>query len=76
MPASQVVAILLLILGWERLLLALVVAVFAGAIFGVAQLALRSENRVKFGPFLALGAVVALLWGASLIGSYRAMLGL
>ncbi|AKH17412.1 peptidase A24 [Deinococcus soli (ex Cha et al. 2016)] len=63
-------------LGWERLLLALVVAVFAGAIFGVVQLATRSENRVKFGPFLALGAVVALLWGGALIGGYREMLGL
>ena len=43
---------------------------------GVAQLAMKRENRVKFGPFLALGAVVALLWGHSWIASYRQMLGL
>ncbi|ANE44563.1 prepilin peptidase [Deinococcus puniceus] len=63
-------------LGWERLLVAVVVAVFAGALFGVVQLALKSENRVKFGPYLALGAVVALIWGAAIVESYRGMLGL
>ncbi|MBZ9752027.1 prepilin peptidase [Deinococcus sp. HMF7604] len=63
-------------LGWERLLVALVVAVFAGALLGLVQMATRRENRVKFGPYLALGAVVALLWGGSLVASYRAMLGL
>ena len=63
-------------LGWERLLVALVVAVFAGAILGLLQLAMKRENRVKFGPYLAVGAVVALLWGGNWIESYRAMLGL
>ncbi|UQN07734.1 A24 family peptidase [Deinococcus sp. QL22] len=63
-------------LGWERLLVAVVVAVFAGALFGIVQLALKSENRVKFGPYLALGAVVALIWGAAIVESYRGMLGL
>lgn len=63
-------------LGWERLLLTLGVAVFAGALIGAVQLALKSENRIKFGPFLALGAVVALLWGEPLIRSSRALMGL
>ncbi|GGL67284.1 prepilin peptidase [Deinococcus aerolatus] len=63
-------------LGWERLLVALVVAVFAGAIIGVVGMALRRENRVKFGPFLAFGALVALVWGAGIVQGYRQMLGL
>ncbi|MFC4426270.1 prepilin peptidase [Deinococcus navajonensis] len=63
-------------LGWERLLVALVVAVFAGALLGVVQLALKSENRVKFGPYLAAGAFVALIWGDEIIRSYRQLLGL
>ncbi len=63
-------------LGWERLLVALVVAVFAGAVIGVVGLALRRENRVKFGPFLAFGALVALVWGAGIVQGYRQMLGL
>nr|WP_221269941.1 A24 family peptidase [Deinococcus budaensis] len=63
-------------LGWERLLVAVVVAVFAGALLGLGQLALRRENRVKFGPYLALGAVVALIWGGQIVASYRGLLGL
>lgn len=63
-------------LGWERLLVAVVVAVFAGAVLGLGQLALRRENRVKFGPYLALGAVVALVWGGDVVASYRTLLGL
>ncbi|MFD2609037.1 prepilin peptidase [Deinococcus taklimakanensis] len=63
-------------LGWERLLLTLVVAVFAGALVGVVQLAMKSENRIKFGPFLALGALVALFWGGQIIAAYKGMLGL
>ena len=63
-------------LGWERLLVALVIAVFAGAILGVAQLAMKRENRVKFGPYLALGAVVALIWGQQWVSGYRDLLGL
>lgn len=63
-------------LGWEQLLVALIVAVFAGAVIGVAQLARRQENRVKFGPFLAFGALVALIWGAGIVAGYRGMLGL
>lgn len=62
-------------LGWERLVLAVAVAVFAGALFGVLQLALKRENRIKFGPYLALGAVVALFWGGPLIQGYRLGLG-
>ncbi|MDB5045070.1 MAG: peptidase [Deinococcus sp.] len=63
-------------LGWERLLVAVVVAVVAGALLGVIQLVLKSENRVKFGPYLALGAVVALIWGEAIVEAYRGMLGL
>ncbi|WP_216325869.1 prepilin peptidase [Deinococcus aestuarii] len=63
-------------LGWERLLVAVVVAVVAGAVLGLLQLALKKENRVKFGPYLALGAVVALIWGGAIVQGYRGMLGL
>jgi leader peptidase (prepilin peptidase)/N-methyltransferase len=63
-------------LGWERLLVAVVVAVFAGAILGLLQLALKRENRLKFGPYLALGAVVALIWGGEIVAAYRGLLGL
>lgn len=62
-------------LGFDKLVLTLAVAVVAGAVFGIVQKALRSDNRVKFGPFLAIGAVVALLWGGSLIAAYKSATG-
>lgn len=54
-------------LGPERLLLALAVAVVAGAVFGLVHKVLRGESRIPFGPYLALGGVAALFWGEGLI---------
>ena len=62
-------------LGWEKLLLALALAVVVGAVLGLVQLALRRENRLKFGPYLAIGAVIALLFGDGLIRLYLGWLG-
>ncbi|UWX63844.1 prepilin peptidase [Deinococcus rubellus] len=63
-------------LGFERLLVALAVAVVVGAVLGLIQRFTGGENKLKFGPYLAIGAVVALLWGAAIIDAYTAYLGL
>ena len=63
-------------LGFERLLVALAVAVVVGAVLGLLQRFTGGENKLKFGPYLAIGAVVALLWGASIIEAYTGYLGL
>lgn len=63
-------------LGFERLLLALAVAVVVGAVFGLIQRFTGGENKLKFGPYLAIGAAVALLWGAAIITAYQNYLGL
>ncbi|WP_164473435.1 prepilin peptidase [Deinococcus psychrotolerans] len=63
-------------LGFERLLVALAVAVVAGAVLGLIQRFTGGENKLKFGPYLAIGAVVALLWGAAIIEAYQGYLGL
>jgi len=63
-------------LGWERLLITLAVATVVGSLYGMVQLVKKAENRVKFGPFLALGAVAAVVWGQTWIAQYRAFLGL
>jgi leader peptidase (prepilin peptidase) / N-methyltransferase len=62
-------------LGFDNLVVTLAVAVVAGAVFGIVQKVLRSDNRVKFGPFLAVGAVVALLWGGAITAAYKGMTG-
>ncbi|MGI8746917.1 MAG: prepilin peptidase [Deinococcus sp.] len=63
-------------LGWERMLVAVVVAVLAGALLGLIQLAILKENRLKFGPYLAIGALLALLFGPQVVGLYREMFGI
>ncbi|MFC6616383.1 prepilin peptidase [Deinococcus radiophilus] len=63
-------------LGVSGVLVSVGVAVFAGAILGAAQMLLKAENRLKFGPYLAIGAVVAMLWGDAVVGWYRGLLGL
>lgn len=62
-----------LVLGWKHLLLALAIAVLAGALVSVVLLASRRVSRktaIPFGPFLALGGYLAMLWGAEMAQWY------
>ena len=60
-------------LGWKLVLLAILLGVFAGGAVAVVLLWTGSRGRkdpVPFGPFLALGAALSLLWGNGLLGWY------
>lgn len=60
-------------LGWKLVLLAILVGVFAGGAVAIGLLVTGTKGRkdpVPFGPFLALGAVISLLWGNSLLAWY------
>ena len=60
-------------LGWKLVLVAVLLAVLAGGLMAIGLLALRRKGRkdaVPFGPFLALGGVVSLFWGFSLLEWY------
>ena len=60
-------------LGWKLVLLAILLGVFAGGGVAIALLASGRKDRkdpVPFGPFLALGAIVSLLWGNGLLAWY------
>lgn len=63
-------------LGWQAVLVALVVSVFAGAIIGLILMAMKKGNKLPFGPYLAIGAVVALFWGPQIVNAYKGMMGL
>jgi leader peptidase (prepilin peptidase)/N-methyltransferase len=70
----KLAGVLGLFLGWE-VAVALFVALMAGTVVGVAVIARKGarEGRrtaVPFGPFLALGGVVALLAGDALLDAY------
>ena len=60
-------------LGWKLVLLAILLGVFAGGAVAIGLLATGTKGRkdpVPFGPFLALGGVVSLLWGDKLLAWY------
>jgi leader peptidase (prepilin peptidase)/N-methyltransferase len=60
-------------LGWQALLVGLFVAVMLGGISAVALLAsgrVARKDAIAFGPFLAVGGVVALFWGRAILGWY------
>lgn len=58
-----------LAIGWRWALLAFVVATLIGGLCGLLLLLLRRAGRkdaIAFGPFLAIGIVVAYVWGESI----------
>lgn len=60
-------------LGWRAVLVTVMVGSLTGALVGGARVAFGragSEVPIPFGPFLALGALVALLFGEALIDWY------
>jgi len=53
-------------LGWQQALLTLMVGSVVGAFIGIGLLAakvLQKGQYIPFGPYLALGALIAVLWG-------------
>jgi leader peptidase (prepilin peptidase)/N-methyltransferase len=66
-------------LGWKLGLLAILLGVLSGGLVAVCLLALGRKGRkdaVPFGPFLALGGALSMLWGKSILAWYFARFGL
>lgn len=64
-------------LGWKPALVTIMVGSLVGSIIGVTLIALRWLNRdeyIPFGPFLALGALVALFFAQPLLDWYQGLL--
>lgn len=60
-------------LGWQYTLMTLLLAFLLGGVFGVIILALKIRGRkdvIPFGPFIALGAWISLLYGVDLLKFY------
>ncbi len=60
-------------MGWKGVVVTLLCGSLSGAVIGVAVMAAtgrKGRARIPFGPFLALGAVVYLFFGAALIDWY------
>ena len=60
-------------LGWGQVFLGGFLAFLLGAVVGVALIATGVKGRkdfVPFGPFLALGTMITILWGSSILRWY------
>jgi len=56
-------------LGWEQAMLTLMVGSIVGAVVGIVLLAtkvLQKGQYIPFGPYLAFGGLIAVLWGSEL----------
>jgi leader peptidase (prepilin peptidase)/N-methyltransferase len=65
-------------LGWQTVLLLLFVAFLLGAIVGVFAMSTKGrqwDRTIPFGPFIAVGAFLATVWGDAALGWYLALLG-
>lgn len=62
-----------LFLGWPKIIVALFIAFFTGAIIGIGLMVLKKKtlkSEIPFGPFLVLGTFAALLFGEKIINWY------
>ena len=60
-------------LGWKLAVVAIMLSVLSGGAVAVALLLLGRKGRkeaIPFGPYLALGGAVSILWGPELLGWY------
>jgi len=66
-------------MGWQMLPLIIILSAGAGAILGVAMIALKGRDRtapIPFGPYLAAAGWIAMLYGSSLVDGYLRFSGL
>jgi len=66
-----------MVVGFPQVLAALLVGIIIGGVAAVFLLVARLRGRkeaIPFGPFLAVGAIVALVWGEQIIEWYRTTL--
>ncbi|MCL0097599.1 prepilin peptidase [Dehalococcoidia bacterium] len=74
----KMAALIGLITGFPSVLMAMMLSLVSSGIVAILLLALRLRSRkeaIPFGPFLSLGAFIALLWGQELITWYLGLLG-
>ena len=66
-------------LGWQMLLLIVILSAVIGLIAAMGMIIFRGHDRqipIPFGPYLAIGGYVALMWGPDLISIYTSATGL
>lgn len=65
-------------MGWQSLLLVVILSSFVGAVVGISLIAFRGRDKnipIPFGPYLAGAGFIVLLWGDTLMRYYVQILG-
>lgn len=66
-----------LLLGWKENILAFLLACILGSVIHLLRMKIEKADHVlAFGPYLAAGIFVSLLWGESLVNWYIKLLGI
>lgn len=66
-----------LFLGIKGILLGLFLSIIIGGIVGVIILALKlkkAKEKIAFGPFIAIGSLISMLWGTEILKFYWSLL--
>jgi leader peptidase (prepilin peptidase)/N-methyltransferase len=66
----KLVAMIGAFLGWQAVLVTIFLGAFCGAMAGIGLMLLKKKGRkdpLPFGPFLATGALIAMIWGQDLL---------
>lgn len=57
-------------LGWKGVIMTLFLGSLLGALVGLLVKFLTREEKIPFGPYLALGSAVSILWGEKILSWY------
>lgn len=63
-------------LGWQAVVILLFLAFLVGAVAGVITVSSKDgrwDSAIPFGPFIALGSILTMLWGDTLVSWYLSM---
>ena len=55
-------------LGWKMALLSFFIAPIVGLLFALINLVVKKDHTIPYGPFLSLGALIAMFWADKILG--------